>query len=996
LFIREAWLVSQSECAHDLLFGLLALQNGLISQAQLVAGFQAWTLGKKQPLADYLITAGGLDADARSAIEAMVALHLKKHGGDAGKSLASIPVGFSTCQSLAALGDSDIERSLAGVGTGSSADGDPYATVTYAVGSTTSSGQRFRVLRPHARGGLGAVFVAMDGELNREVALKEILDNYADDPVSRQRFLIEAEITGGLEHPSIVPVYGLGTYGDGRPYYAMRFIKGDSLKEAIEQFHRDESLRRDTGRRSLALRKLLRRFIDVCNAIDYAHSRGVLHRDIKPGNIIVGKHGETLVVDWGLAKATGRGDVVDPGQERPLLPSAASGSLETRAGSAFGTPAYMSPEQAAGDLDRLGVRSDVYSLGATLYSLLTGHAPFEGDDAGEILRKVQRGEITLPRRLDPWIDKALEAICLNAMANRPEDRYATCRALADDIERWAADEPVSVCRESRSARLARWSRRHRASVQTATMTLAVVAVLATTAAFIVNLARRNEEAARKKADLAREQETEARAEAQQSFALARRAVEDYFTRISENTLLKRQDAAEVRDLRSLRKELLEVALDYYKQLTSRRASSPELRAEQAAAHTRLGQINLEIGSTAAAVDAFRESEAIWSELADQTPGDADRLRDLARSRIDLAGALAEMGRDAEEALTQYGRSREILERLATAQPGDFDIQSELAKVWNDESLVLHRLGRSPEALAALDQGRAALQRLADAGNADAKDLLRLARAHANVGLILDETGRSDEALVELEKGRVLHESVSKAEPTNSTFQNELAICYNNLGLVLTHAGRAAEALSALAQARTILQRLVQAHPSVTSFRRDLATNRVNSGNLQAALQHQAEALTEFEEARAVLEPLLEADPSSLENRRDLAITLFNIGDVLQASGKFALALERAEKACAVLGAFDVRDSLEEFVLASAHDLSASMLEKLNRPANSVDRAAREKHISLGLAALDRAIKLGYRVENMGSLSALRSRAEFRMLELDNAFPDWPFAGEPPR
>ena len=183
------------------------------------------------------------------------------------------------------------------------------------------TGQRFRALRLHAKGGLGAVYVALDAELHREVALKQILDRHADDPISRARFLLEAEITGSLEHPGIVPVYGMGTYADGRPYYAMRFIKGESLKETLDRFHADESMKDDPGRRSLELRKLLRRFIDVCNAIDYAHSRGVLHRDIKPANVIVGKHGETLVVDWGLAKVTGQSDTEVGSDEPTLVPT---------------------------------------------------------------------------------------------------------------------------------------------------------------------------------------------------------------------------------------------------------------------------------------------------------------------------------------------------------------------------------------------------------------------------------------------------------------------------------------------------------------------------------------------------------------------------------------------------------------------------------------------------------------------------------------------------
>ncbi len=386
----------RDDAPRDLLFGLLALQNALVSRDQLVLAFGSWTAAADKSLAAILAEQGALRSEHRALLDALVAAHIKLHGGDPERSLAALDVNRSTRESLAAAAGPVVEATLAQVGSSSVEGGDAERTASYAAGSATSDGQRFRVLRPHASGGLGAVFVALDAELNREVALKQILPKHADDPGSRRRFLIEAEITGGLEHPGIVPVYGLGTYADGRPFYAMRFIKGDSLKEAIERFHADATLRSDPGRRSLELRNLLRRFTDVCNAIEYAHSRRVLHRDIKPGNIIVGKHGETLVVDWGLAKPIGgHSEAPADAAERSLMPVSASGSAETLPGSALGTPAYMSPEQSVGDLEHLGPRSDVYSLGATLYCLLTGKPPFEGD-VGEVLRKVGRGDFPRP------------------------------------------------------------------------------------------------------------------------------------------------------------------------------------------------------------------------------------------------------------------------------------------------------------------------------------------------------------------------------------------------------------------------------------------------------------------------------------------------------------------------------------------------------------------------------------------------------------------------
>ncbi len=229
---------------RHLLLGLLGLQNGLIDQSQLMLAFQAWTRDKSQSLADHLEARGDLTGARKSLLFALAEVHLEAHGGDVEKSLAAIPANRSTRVGLAELGEPEIEASLAriarpknGHATEADDDHDPDRTGTLAVGGSTGDGQRFRLLRPHARGGLGEVFVALDNELHREVALKQILEKQADDPVSRQRFVLEAEVTGGLEHPGIVPVYGLGTYGSCRPYHAVRFIKGDSLKEAIEQFH---------------------------------------------------------------------------------------------------------------------------------------------------------------------------------------------------------------------------------------------------------------------------------------------------------------------------------------------------------------------------------------------------------------------------------------------------------------------------------------------------------------------------------------------------------------------------------------------------------------------------------------------------------------------------------------------------------------------------------------------------------------------------------------
>jgi len=308
---------------------------------------------------------------------------------------------------------------------------------------------KYRVVKEIARGGMGTVYLAQDVELGREVAVKVLNLPELNSDLAR-RMVREAQIIAGLEHPGIVPVHDVGTLRDGRVFYAMKFVRGNRLDEYANQ--------------SAGLKERLRKFQSVCDAVAFAHAHGVVHRDLKPQNIMIGSFGEVLVLDWGVAKLLSKVREVASEADTLMLvtkPEApAENSIDTLQGTIIGTPPYMSPEQSDGEVQHVDERSDIYSLGAILYFLLSDQPPAQKSTARSPGNAASRS-IPSPRQVNSKVSKRAEAICLKAMAQSPADRYATAAEMSLDIDRLLDAESVSAYRENVFERLARWFGKNR-------------------------------------------------------------------------------------------------------------------------------------------------------------------------------------------------------------------------------------------------------------------------------------------------------------------------------------------------------------------------------------------------------------------------------------------------------------------------------------------------------------------------------------------------------
>jgi serine/threonine-protein kinase len=865
---------SRPSADRNLLYGMLALQMNFVGRDDLLAAMQAWVFAKTKPLGQILIEQDKLTPDTRRALDELVEQQLQLHGDDPPRSLAALAQDPNLNTTVPDVADSSLPSSLDAIN-------DPLATADFRTVAASGS-VRYQVLRPHAKGGLGEVFVALDREVHREVALKEMLPQHADDPTNRGRFLREAEITGGLEHPGIVPVYGLGQYADGRPFYTMRLIQGETLKDAIGRFH--------AGQPGLPLRGLLTRFVAVCNAVAYAHSRGVLHRDLKPANVMLGKFGETLVVDWGLAKAIGHDPSPSPGTgsgEPALRPHSGDSSSETRMGVALGTPAYMSPEQAAGRLDLLGPASDVYGLGAMLYTILTGQPPVRGGGVAEVLEKIRKGDLRLARQVQPSAPHALEAVCRKAMALRPEDRYATALELAAEVEHWLADEPVRAWPEPWTVRAGRWARRHRTTLAAVGVFL-VSAVVALSLSTVLVWSEQRKTAEQKRV-------------AEQNYELSR----DLSFNVIKMMETSEAEIAAIPALHNSRKEILKAAAQAYRKHLEQEPHDPELRKRTAQVYRYTANVHRLTYEIEAADPLYKDSIRLYGGLAEQYPEEAVYRELLSETLRDFSKLQAKVGqlRQATETLQQ---AIAIAEKLLAEEPQRSSYRRKLANSLLslsgiEQSRGMTEAGKTAEQAVQLFRELVALPR----GERHPYDPVLLAAALNQAAVAERRSGREDtarsrhkEALSELQPlVAERRQGVNLVDVLHFRSWFLLEQCRTLLKFPTPEGQELAETnLGAVIEQWT---RLANSYPKVPSYREMRGIAHQVRGEFRLGGQRYTEARTDLEESRQFLEVIVQESPRLPDCRGELGKTYLLLARLSHAEGNKAGAdqwLEEAAKA----------------------------------------------------------------------------------------------------
>jgi serine/threonine protein kinase/tetratricopeptide (TPR) repeat protein len=765
----------------------------------------------------------------------------------------------------------------------------------------------FRLIREIGRGGMGIVYEAEQLSLERRVALKVLPFAAALDTKQLQRFQNEARAAAHLHHSNIVPVHAVGC-ARGMHFYAMQFIDGQTLATLIRELRQraglegpaptsgagsagawasnlvsaprppslpDAAPEPRTGpspaetpapgtstspvavlptegatRHPIFFPTVARLGLQAAEALEYAHVEGIIHRDIKPANLLLewragGVSPLSLwITDFGLARFRSEAGL-------------------TLTGDLLGTLRYMSPEQALGPRQRVDHRTDIYSLGATLYELLTLEPVHAASDRQELLHQISAVPPRPPRRLNPAVPADLETIVVKALDKEPEGRYATAQELADDLRRFLEDKPIRARRPTLCRRVRKWARRHQ-PVVIAGLAALFLGMVAWAVSTVLILRQRDDARAQ-------------RALAQEQRELARQAVDDMYTEVAEQWLAQQPHMEEVQ-----RRFLLK-ALRYYEAFAAEPGTDPALRLQAGVASQRVGDIDFKLGRYAEAEAACEKAIALEAELAAQFPDVPAYRRELARSQDHLALLLLEVGRP-QPAEQAHRRALPLWERLVADFPMEPDYRWGLATSYLNFGRLLARTGRPQEAEPAYRQADALLEKLTAE-----RPTPEIDRDHAtvqnNLASLLWFQSRLAAAEQALRRALAMQEKLAAASPTAPQPRRDLALTRSNLALLLGNSGQSQEAEQVLRQAVAAREQLVAEFPGVPAYRSDLANSYNTLGGLLRNLGRHTEEEQAYCQALALQDRLATEFPNVTEYGLYQAVIHLNLANVLEDSGR---------------------------------------------------------------------------------------------------------------
>jgi serine/threonine protein kinase len=735
-----------------------------------------------------------------------------------------------------------------------------------AVPSDQTAVPGYEILGVLGRGGMGVVYEARQIALKRTVALKMILGGVHASPGQLTRFRVEAEAVAHLQHPNIVQIHEVGEH-NGLPYFSLEFVGGGSLDQHLAGVPQSP-------------RPAARLVEKLARAMHHAHQRGIIHRDLKPANVLLtaapeetpppkdsafhpqaevsGSSHSGTGIFWGEPKITDFG----------LAKQLEDDSNQTRSGAVLGTPSYMAPEQARGEIHAISPATDVYALGAILYEMVTGRPPFRAARPLDTVQQVISQDPVPPRRLQPKVPRDLETICLKCLEKEPKKRYASALEMAEDLGRFQAGEPILARPTSTLERVVKWARR-RPLLAALAGVIALLIVSLLVGGFWYNRQVRAE-----------------RDRAEANFHMALQAVDELLREVGA------EDLANEPRMEEKRKKLLARALEYFQEFLKQKNDDPVVRKKAGQAYKQMGDVLRLLGRTQEAHDAYEKAIDHLTRLAEDFPDEPDYRQYLAQSY----NWLGEVDRATErlaDAKKAYESALKIQEKLVAEIPLKPGYRKDQARSYYNLGIVLKDTNQRRQAERAFHQAIGILKQIRSRFPEEPTYRQELARALLNLSLVL-QSRDMDQALTANADALDLMKPLAEEPPQPPEYRHELAILYNNRAILLLHAGGlgGAPAQKAVSfykkaeqenrRARDIFQKLVNDFPSIPAYQKELA----NTYNIRGAIHYQTEkgqknrARGAWKQAEALWRKLALGDPRVADYQAKLAETIVNLGLLL--------------------------------------------------------------------------------------------------------------------